>query len=463
MSIRFYLEQTNIPKEGAFWGKIIPITTGWDEYTVELNETDMSQPPWTSAAEQNWVTPFDINNIARVAWQVQSGAGGGGWVSPMGAVDSLGAGNLTVLLDDIEFHGFRFVPENMCESCIVSALPAGSEQFSNFQAPSEHSPYGDARNELPGGLWTYWYAYDDNGALDNQGNPGTSEILTGVAVGEFGEQIIVQEGDDLFVGITFELGRQLSIDDPNVGVVSMDPFVGIGTNLYDDLMNDPEFFDATAEGVHGLYFEYLTNAPVLTFELHDRYDVGSPAQRPETAVWYINLPGETGAEWRRARVPFSVLTTRTEWDGVREWTLANPAIAAKQLNALAKFQFKIQGDQGQMGGLQIRNAYFLDAAGSPVRHRDSGARAAGLRANYNRGVVAVNWNAASTVASGRISLVNTRGRVISSAPIANVSGNRITANLGSGNIPTGMYFVRIDARDMNGKRVTQQIPLSIVK
>jgi hypothetical protein len=489
LSVRFFVEQEDIKKDGAFYGRILNITTSWASYIVHMTADTagggMMQPGWTAPSEQDLQMPLNLSVATRIAWQIQAGPSGG-WISEADIPNAVGE-RYQFYLNDIEVLGYNFVPHDMCMSCVgKDRIENGSKPFSDFIAPDlPHSPSGDAVNVLN---W-YWYAYDDNNVQGLGGVTGNSNIIGDVDVGGIDcdneylmegqcALIVVEDNDGgNFVGIQFEMGRSLQLNDPDVGVVTMNPFVGIGTNLYADTATvaaNLNFFNAESEGVEGLYFEYRTfGVSALTFEVQDQYDVpeagqplGSPTVRPETAIWYINLPGnaEGNADWQKATVPFRVLTTHTEWDGVRAWSTQNPTLAALQKNALAKFQFKIEGTENDVGGFYIRNAYFLDATGSKIARVATGNRTApGLRATYNRGVVAVNWNAASTVASGKVSLVNTRGRVISSAPIANISGNRITANLGSGTIPTGMYFVRIDARDMNGKRVTQQIPMSIVK
>jgi hypothetical protein len=51
---------------------------------------------------------------------------------------------------------------------------------------------------------------------------------------------------------------------------------------------------------------------------------------------------------------------------------------------------------------------------------------------------------------------------VASAPIAAV-GNKVTAKLGAGSLPTGMYFVRVAAKDVSGKQIVRQAPVSIVK
>ncbi|MCL2690474.1 MAG: T9SS type A sorting domain-containing protein, partial [Chitinispirillia bacterium] len=108
---------------------------------------------------------------------------------------------------------------------------------------------------------------------------------------------------------------------------------------------------------------------------------------------------------------------------------------------------------GAAGGVKV------DATGAL---RSCGRRAAApISAFYTKGSVSVNWNAASKISSGTISLVNIKGAAVASASIK-ANSSSISRKLGS-KLPAGMYFVRVDARDVNGKRIVLQVPVQIVK
>jgi hypothetical protein len=92
------------------------------------------------------------------------------------------------------------------------------------------------------------------------------------------------------------------------------------------------------------------------------------------------------------------------------------------------------------------------------------SKVAGLRATYARGSIGVTYSAASPIVSGKVQLVNTKGRVVASAPISKSSGSTtVTAQLSFKKVPAGMYFVRVNAKDVKGKRVAEQTSISIVK
>jgi len=490
MSVRFVMETSDIDPvlgAGAFLGRWIDIGTSWAPYTVNFTVsacngtflpgnwpaevcpggTDLVQPHW--AIHQGHIVPsLDKSKVVKLAWQVQASedeAAEQGNKNP-NVLLAEGTSN-KFYLDEVTIVGFRFVAEDMCEDCVVSSRPADAVKFDAFQT-------GDAKNRLD---W-YWYAYDDTKTVvDNPGQgDGSSMVVSTEGTNSVNcEPSEYRDPDECGLEVvdgTLQI-RYLLGDNLLINTHTVQPFIGIGTNLYGDRNADNSpippadfvFYNAGADGVSGVYFEYKTTAPKITFEVQDDRDVRGQGgvKRPESAVWYIDLPGTNG-EWQRARVPFSRLMMHTEWEDVKAWADANPSIAPLNLSALAKFQFKVQSAAASMGELHLREIYTIGGSGNSVRHIGPKAAANGLRATYSRGVVNVNWNATTSVASGKISLVNTKGRVISSAPISKASGNRITANIGGrAGIPTGMYFVRVDAKDVNGKRILQQAPITIVK
>jgi hypothetical protein len=502
LSIWVYFEQSDIGwyanntkrKEGTYYGVWKTISTAWAEYSVPLvaspcngdpgkagiwncdeGETGLRQPMFVNKDEQDLVMPFDKTKLVKVAWQAQPASGGTATMGnaniavpettgdPPSAItgDGITGYSNILYLDDISFTGFRFVAKDMCETCIASALPTDATRFDKFS---------EAAYQSQNVLGHYWYVYDDQKTKTDNGVKGTSEIgndgvekdcaspNVDVTKGEC-EVLIQTDPTGNYLSGEFELGKALKIDGENV-----QPFVGIGTNLYDEKAATLAFFDADAAGVKGLYFEYRTSGEVgkVTFEVQDKWDADSTATgRPAASVYYIDLPA-TGGVWNKANVAFSKLVQHTSWAVVNEWNAANPTKVALDTKNLAKFQFKIQDGSGKTGVLQIRDVYTLGASGVSAKYAVSKRSLESLRATYNRGVVGVSWAAAQNIASGKVSLVNVKGRTIASAPLVK-AGGKVTANLGKGSIPTGMYFVRINAKDVQGKKVVQQVPLSIVK
>ena len=85
-----------------------------------------------------------------------------------------------------------------------------------------------------------------------------------------------------------------------------------------------------------------------------------------------------------------------------------------------------------------------------------------LYASYAKSGVLVSWKSDSNISSGKISLVNIKGKTVASTSIK-ASGRNVSARLGKTSLPAGTYFVRINARDINGKQIVQQVSVQIVK
>jgi hypothetical protein len=97
-----------------------------------------------------------------------------------------------------------------------------------------------------------------------------------------------------------------------------------------------------------------------------------------------------------------------------------------------------------------------------VKYFAKSAKAPGLRVSYAKGKVGVTWTASSKISGGTVSLINQKGVTVSSGLIK-ASGQKVTASLGAGVVPAGMYIVRVNAKDVNGKKVVTQASISILK
>jgi len=481
VSVWVFFEQSNMGwygkeydskrKEGIYYGQWVTITESWAEYTVPLeeaacskkNKTDETCPEATKGLRQpDFVADqglsdkrFDLTKVVKVAWQAQAADAA---ATVMGNKNlPVGEGTkdwgTTIYLDDIRFTGFKFVAPDLCESCIGVTRPSDASQLDDF-----------ANSTAQNTLGYYWYFYDDTKA-ETTGDKGNSTIgnedekdceseYVDTEKGEC-EALIQGSGSNKFLSGEYLLGRKMKIDGEDVN-----PFVGIGTSLFDEKASSPTYFKAGSD-VNGVYFEYNTGsgANKVTFEVQDKYD--AEGKRPAAAVFYVDLPATDG-DWLKAAIPFDRLVQHAGWESVKAYN--DTAKAGKTLDRdnLAKLQFKVQGASGDYGELQIRSVWLLGDVSSKIKLVSNKAKTIGLRATYNRGVVGVNWNAAQNIASGRVSLVNVKGRTVATAPLVK-AGGKVTANLGKGTIPTGMYFVRINAKDVQGKKVVRQVPLSVIK
>jgi len=441
------------------WIKKIHPTAEWVEYEVKIADATGVSKPGTaidgdgSTSKPNGATgtagdlkqdnwwgysfEFKKKNATKLAWQINNDK------------NTKKAGELYV--DDVRLIGtFTYVPADQCLSCPGKTLPTSGLKL-------KLSDFENA-DPLQNSLGFYWYAYDDKNA------GGTTEISDYWTENEHtGETVLDAKGHGNGgngVEIAYSLGKSF----PDKSGTTITPFAGIGTNLFDTTAM--VFMNAT--GATGIYFEYKTeNVDFLAVEFSDASDVanaGKNGDNDDGQVFYKKIPGDLTNKdqknkWTGVIIPFdSLVLPRWIKDGDRRFG------SKLTMSQLAKIQFKYQGTTN--GKIAIDNVYILglEGAGEPnrVKHVGSKAMVAGLRATYSRGAIGVNWNAATSITSGSVQLVNTKGRVVASAPIASASG-KVTANLNAGTIPTGMYFVRVNAKDVNGKKIVQQASISVVK
>ncbi len=272
--------------------------------------------------------------------------------------------------------------------------------------------------------------------------------------------------------LEFTLGKSVKQFNAVTGdTATVQGFVGIGCNVYDSATST--YFNAatgkrgTAGGTgaaDGIYFEYLYdgNPKYMTLEISDKNDVGDATaptrkdSRGSGIVWYRNFP-QTGTVWKAVSIKFAELITHDDWKGY----VAIPLDLAN----LAKVQFKVQGAENLGGKLFIDNLcfpgiVFPDAAISTSKGMVRPAGKSDFTSSYLNGSVQVNWKLTG-LTSGKISLVNTKGAVVQCVPVATAS--ELNAKLPAGNLSAGRYFVTFKGIDANGKTVTQQNAITIVK
>jgi hypothetical protein len=433
-------ENPNVKKgcpADASYQMYIPNTSPdeWREVTIplETGKGKLERATWESTFK-----PYTWNKTraTKIAWFVEGDKGMNG-----DATDGL------VAVDDIRIIGYEFKDKWLCAECVKATEnptpPTGAVLFTSFDALAAEGNISVTQNKFG----EYWYAYTD---VEARGTQGAATVIDegqwndpayteGLSLEVIGKGLGYGESDGPL--IQFTMGTPFVKDNETV-----QPFVGIGTNL----AAEGSFYNGSQLG--SIWFKYRTSGfDELLVEVHDEY----ATLHDDGEVFYTKLPGTEGGAWKTAEIPLNKLFLPS-WAKNR-----TGASATLDKTKLAKIQFKNQSTKN--GSIQIDEVYLLDPSITGVKLLGSNsARVSGLRATYNRGKVGVSWNAASSVASGKIQLVNTKGRVVASAPVAKVAG-KITANLGAGSIPTGMYFVRVNAKDVNGKKIVQQTALSIVK
>lgn len=442
----------------AYAVKFVASATEWTEKTIEI--TPITPATSTSIGKKidkdggtgkagdlqqfaywGYNFTFDRANVTKLAWAINSDDN----ATITGSTSSKSA---DVWIDDVVLVGtFTYVSPDICTGCTSAS----------FTTPTPNKKLSDFENADPllNERGYYWFHYTD------QDGGGSSELSGLIENQTTGDMIMVTAGngrDGAGAHIDYTMGAAYSN-----GKATVEPFVGIGANVYDD-DNTKDFLNAGA--FTGIYFEYKTSANVSYFDLEvtDSFDAVGKAADADGEVYYTRIEGSS--TWKSATVPFSKLVLPTWVATSGERRKQGNTLVPLDLTKLAQIKFKHRGSPTVGGDLSIDNVYLYGAdswgTGVGVKLAGSKAKTAGLRATYSRGKVGVNWSTASSVASGKIQLVNTKGRVVASTPIANAAG-KVTASLGAGNIPTGMYFVRVNAKDVNGKKIVQQAPISIVK
>ncbi|MCL2689909.1 MAG: hypothetical protein FWE57_08710 [Chitinispirillia bacterium] len=479
---------------------------------------DLQRAPFEVYGAQSWHGPthapglaqvnytYSVTDAVKIAWFVQ----GEDWTTEPGVTAYL-------FIDSVWTTGGEFNLPGECPNCVTSlTVPTNAWKLSDFESivfePSDGSDGFLSQNRLGGP----WYAYTDgkdakadsskitwglwydpfylvvppvgpNAVRCNPENPpagvtcvqggaglnvegvtvGTAladsaTVVTAAMFGEFGDLGAGNKAGHNNSGgaaIAFTTGPGWK-EMQGSSEVTIQGFVGIGTKLTEF---ENQRFNATAGApggggaISGIWFMYNTNFGdrdrMLTVSVVDE-NAYANGEGNADATYAAKIPTTEG-EWRAAHIPFSVLA-------VPMWSTWTQPL---DLTKLVEVQFRFDGPAGVEGSIAIDNVYFVDASTSVRRTNAARAKASApaLRASYSRGSVNVNWNAPAQISSGRVSLVNARGVVVASQSI-NASGANVAARLTTrGSMPTGMYFVRIDARDVNGKRIVQQVPMSIVK
>ena len=436
LTIDFKIQTLNIDQDSSFgyYQSSITATPNWEE--VEVLITDLKQPSWATGTKKfDW----DIKNCTKLAWEVQQED------NPSTTVDTLD-------VDDIIITNYTFVsPTVWRQTKALSPLPT-SGQFAVFEtAPKNVSP-----------LATYWYAYNDGAIGGNASVTGgaTENLETGLlnlsltagtgSPGESGTAPFLQ----------YQLGK--TIDKDGIPVQS---FVGIGVNLYDSAQ--ATYWDAKTDGATSIYFHYMADgdARYVTLELSDINDVAdkdhpdrTDSDRGSGVVYYRNfLP--TAGQWVAVEIPIDSLITHDDWETYH----AIPLDKSK----LAKLQFKVQGPEGVAGVFAVDNIYFpgvtkfvTDPNNKVIVH-SSNAKVSGINALYSNGKVNVNWNGNTALNNGKISLINTAGKVVAGSSFNKT--NKLSTSFPAAKLSSGMYFVKLNGIGANGKDVVMQSAVQIIK
>ncbi len=417
----------------GYYGKWdITATTSFTEVEVAISggtkgSGDLTAPTWAKKA-----LPYNIKRATKLAWEVNF-------------EDNSTVTDDTLFIDDVELIGasFKFVsPFLWTKTADLSPLPDAKSLFSNFDT----KPYNVTK--LEGALQNYWYAYDD-GAIN-----GTSSVTSGAKKNETTKRLDLEwvaesgsEGKGQGMLLGFALGAPIQ----KTTEVEVKGFVGFGCNVYDS--SSSEYWNAQAAKADKIYFHYATDGdvPYISLEVSDSMEVAdgkNPTRvdhRGDGVVWFRNFPA-TGGQWVAVEMPLDSLKMHDDWKGAKNVPLIK--------TALAKFQWKVQGAQGVAGTFAVDNIYF-PGWNTPVIQKVRGIKAPEFNAALLNGNIHVTI--AKALTNGTVSLFSSNGARIASQPVA------FATNFATKSLPAGMYIVKVNAFDVNGKAVAMQSPVTLVK
>ena len=406
---------------------LIKVTTSWAQYTINLT------PGIGIAQQTGWGNKVDFNpkHVQKIQWQVHT--------------DQTPPATGVLNIDQVVIQNYSFIPPDVCAGCLTMAKPSLKALLSDFETtPVNVNTVG-----------RYWYCYNDGqGRTDITSHTDYSDINDGVTADPtlaLGASPLIaisghgNPGNAAYIG--YQLGKNFT-----QGTNVVKPFVGVGTSLDDQLATT--FYNATADGVTGVMFDYLiTGASYLRLEVVSSNDLSA-----QGIVWYRLFP--KAATWQTAIVPFDSLVL-PNWDNVKAM---DPTLTMLKRNALEKIQFAVQDAAGLQGTIAVDNVYFIGASkitplGAKVLYRKGNTPENILSANLTNRNLIVTLPSAQGQHIGTISLVNIKGEVISQKAV-NVNGGS-AARLDVSKVASGMYYGVIKTRNLSGKVYSATIPVNI--
>ncbi|HEX3019664.1 MAG TPA: carbohydrate binding domain-containing protein [Chitinispirillaceae bacterium] len=427
--VKFKVQQLDIEKDSTFGYyeyTIADVGPEWKTKTVLF--TDLAQPDWaTDERERDW-TP---DALTKLGWHIELADGE--------LVDTLDVDNVYVL-------DYTFVSPKMWTE--TAEMGIGYKDTVGVFEKADNRAYSKLVKQ-------YWYAYND---CEIKGESKVDEEYA--KQDETTKRLTLQWKDGTGANekgygaaLKYTLGPAVMQHD----TVKVKGFVGIGVNLYDSAKS--EYFNAEEKGIKAVYFNYMTDGDLAyaTMEVSDVNDVPdaeNPTRKDSRGsgiVHFRNIPNTKG-QWRAVEIPFDKLVEMTDWQGYKEIPL--------DLTKLAKLQFKVQGAENAGGFLFIDNVMFSDGKTS-VRNINSRSVVSPFTASYRNGKLNINWTGKTAIAEGKISLIDAKGCVVQSSSIAKAS--KVSDRISVSNLASGVYMVKLIGKDVNGKTVSMQSSVNLIK
>jgi hypothetical protein len=208
------------------------------------------------------------------------------------------------------------------------------------------------------------------------------------------------------------------------------PFVGLGTKLSDNL--GVEFYNATAAGATGLYFDYQTTGDI------DYLRVEVKANQVFTnkgIIHYLLLPATKGA-WQGVNILWSDLVL-PDWAEVK---LLSPAAKQLKLAQLEQIQWAFQGAAAAKGTIAVDNVVLVGAKPISVLMQRNAAFRSSFFASWKGNNLNVSLPTKVTAAEAMI--VSLSGKIIATYHLG--QGSSFTLPFDRFANPAGVYLFKIN-------------------
>jgi hypothetical protein len=397
------------------------VTTEWTQFTIDFKDAvGFVQPSWAKPV------PFNLAVLQKLQFKISA--------------DEENPVTGTLYIDDVEVHGYVWMPPTLCP--IIGAPGTGTGAL-----------LGDLEGTMPtqNKYGEFWYAYNDaEGRTVTAGQ--FSEIFGGVKVNPLDPtevDLFIQgngQGGTNGAFIQFQLGPTYL-----EGTETIDPFVGVGTRLSDNL--GLTYYNAAADGATGVYFEYqMTGGDFLKFEVKANQNFGKAG-----IMHHCLVPPTAAGVWQSVSVKFSELFL-PDWKEVKLLTAAQKVLNTM---ALEKFQWAVQSDAGTKGTIAVDNVYLLGATAitpkAPVMRKSRSVPK--LHAAAGEGTITVRYPF-QRLKEATVQLINPTGQVLAAKPVYRVETSTFFETTG---LASGIYMVRLKGMDSAGRQVALQRSIPYMK
>lgn len=404
--------------DNGYYHIILPLTGTWTKFTIPLDTVEKGYGKlvqWDWSITNNGAKPFNIKKVSQIQWCVSEDGNVVAWKDASGAL----------FLDDITIS--PFTPHFADEIEINKLGPAGAGT-----PPTSLLAGFDITPLLKNTAGYYTYAYTD---IDANPTAGSASVITaGAILNDTTKKYTLTASDGGVAGSCASIAFQLGTNFVEAGGTnSVQPFVGIGTNLVAEVGGAPagvcNITPATA-----VYFDYKltgTAIPFVTFELKTDQDFGNKG-----AVYYVKLPNTNGA-WKGATVDLSgTELVLPKWKDVT----AAPLDKTKAL----KLQWKAQGTARAEGTLAIDNVYLPGWTADVIHFGNRPMLTSAFSVKQQSNLAQVSFALPQSVSNARVDLVSMQGKVLASQSIKRNNGSEYQVAFPTSKLANGSYFVKVN-------------------